>query len=58
LGFDPGRDPGAAQDQVLGPLVHVIEEATMDVPWALIGGTAARLLEVPAHDRRTAVSGR
>jgi hypothetical protein len=49
LGFDPGMDPGALQDQVLGPLVHVIEEAAIDAPWALIGGTSVRLQGADAH---------
>ena len=47
--FDPGWDPIAHQDQVLGPLVRVIEEAASDAPWALIGATAIRLQGVEAH---------
>ena len=49
MGFDAGMDPGARQDQILGPLVHVIEEATIDAPWALIGGTSVRLQGAEAH---------
>ena len=37
------------QDQVLGPLVRVIEEAADDAPWALIGGSGLRLQEAPAE---------
>jgi ribosome biogenesis protein Tsr3 len=32
-----------AQDQVLGPLIRVIEEAADHAPWALIGGSGLRL---------------
>ena len=35
------------QDEVLGPLVRVIEEAADDAPWALIGGSALRLQRTP-----------
>ena len=49
--FDPGWDPIAHQDQVLGPLVRVIEEAASDAPWALIGATAIRLQGVEAGHR-------
>ena len=34
--FDPGWDPVSHQNQVLGPLVRVIEEAASDAPWELI----------------------
>ena len=47
--FDPGWDPVSHQNQVLGPLVRVIEEAASDAPWALIGATAIRLQGVEAH---------
>ncbi|MGE3960637.1 MAG: hypothetical protein AB7F65_03045 [Dehalococcoidia bacterium] len=47
--FDPDWDPIVHQDQVLGPLVRVIEEAASDAPWALIGATAIRLQGVEAH---------
>lgn len=46
---DPGPTPESAQEQVLGPLVRVIEEAASDAPWALIGASALRLQGVPAH---------
>jgi hypothetical protein len=36
-----------AQDEVLGPLVRVIEEAADDAPWALIGGSGLRLQRTP-----------
>ena len=35
-----------AQDEVLGPLVRVIEEAADDSSWALIGGSGLRLQHV------------
>lgn len=47
--FDPGFDPESHQQQILGPLVRVIEEAASDAPWALIGATAIRLQGVEAH---------
>lgn len=47
--FDPGWDPESHHDEVLGPLVRVIEEAVSDAPWALIGATAIRLQGVDAH---------
>lgn len=47
--FDPGHPPESQQEQVLGPLVRVIEEAASDAPWALIGATAIRLQGVEAH---------
>jgi hypothetical protein len=37
------------QDEVLGPLVRVIEEAADDAPWALIGGSGLRLQSVPVE---------
>jgi hypothetical protein len=46
---DPGLTPESAQEEVLGPLVRVIEEAASDAPWALIGASALRLQGVPAH---------
>ncbi len=46
---DPSEDSMSHQDQVLGPLVRVIEEAASDSPWALIGATAIRLQGVEAH---------
>lgn len=46
---DPGQSPESAQEEVLGPLVRVIEEAASDAPWALIGAAALRLQGVPAH---------
>lgn len=46
---DPGLSPESAQEEVLGPLVRVIEEAASDAPWALIGASALRLQGVPAH---------
>lgn len=46
---DPGLTPESAQEEVLGPLVRVIEEATSDAPWALIGASALRLQSVSAH---------
>ncbi|MDA0301963.1 MAG: hypothetical protein O2822_05495 [Chloroflexi bacterium] len=46
---DPGLSPESAQEEVLGPLVRVIEEAASDAPWALIGASALRLQSVPAH---------
>ncbi|MDA0351935.1 MAG: hypothetical protein O3A10_06960 [Chloroflexi bacterium] len=42
--FDCDTD---AQDEVLGPLVRVIEEAADDAPWALIGGSGLRLQRAP-----------
>ena len=45
---DPGWSAESAQDEILGPLVHVIEEAASDAPWALIGAAALRLQGVPA----------
>lgn len=38
-----------AQDQVLGPLIRVLEEAADDAPWALIGGSALRLQRTPVE---------
>ena len=38
-----------APESVLGPLVHVIEEAADSSPWALIGATALRLQGIPSH---------
>ena len=38
-----------AQDAVLGPLVHVLEEAGDDAPWALIGGSGLRLQRAPGE---------
>lgn len=46
---DPGWTPESAQDEVLAPLVRVIEEAALEAPWALIGASALRLQGVPAH---------
>ena len=46
---DPGLTPQSAQEEVLGPLVRVIEEAASDAPWALIGASALRLQGVDAH---------
>ncbi len=46
---DPGETPESAQEEVLGPLVRVIEEAASDAPWALIGASALRLQGAPAH---------
>ena len=46
---DPGRTPDSAQEEVLAPLVRVIEEAASDAPWALIGASALRLQGVPAR---------
>ncbi|MGE3855599.1 MAG: hypothetical protein AB7G21_01430 [Dehalococcoidia bacterium] len=45
---DPGLSPESAQEEVLGPLVRVIEEAASDAPWALLGAAALRLQGVPA----------
>ena len=44
--FDCDTD---AQDEVLGPLVRVMEEAADDAPWALIGGSGLRLQEAPVE---------
>lgn len=49
MSFDPGQDPESLQEEVLGPLVRVIEEAASDAPWALIGATSIRLQGVDAH---------
>lgn len=49
MSFDPAWDPESHQDEVLGPLVRVIEEAASDAPWSLIGATAIRLQGVEAH---------
>lgn len=49
MAFDPARNEEAHQDEVLGPLVRVIEEAASDAPWALIGAAAIRLQGVDAH---------
>jgi hypothetical protein len=38
-----------APDSVLGPLVRVIDEASGDEPWALIGSTSLRLQGIPSH---------
>jgi hypothetical protein len=46
---DPGLTPESAQEEVLGPLVRVIEEAASDAPWALIGSASLRLQGVAAH---------
>lgn len=40
------REPArldAESDAILGPLVHVIEEAAGEQPWALVGGAAVQL---------------
>jgi len=37
------------QDEVLGPLVRVIEEAADDAPWALIGGSGLRIQHAPVE---------
>jgi hypothetical protein len=37
------------QNEVLGPLVRVIEEAADDAPWALIGGSGLRLQQAPVE---------
>jgi hypothetical protein len=42
--FDCDTD---AQDEVLGPLVRVMQEAADDAPWALIGGSGLRLQDAP-----------
>lgn len=47
--FDPGWHPASHQDEVLGPLVRVIEEAASDAPWAVTGATAIRLQGVDAQ---------
>ena len=44
--FDCDTD---AQDEVLGPLVRVLEEAADDAPWALIGGSGLRLQRAPVE---------
>lgn len=49
MAFDPARNDEAHQDEVLGPLVRVIEEAASEAPWALIGATAIRLQGGDAH---------
>ena len=46
---DPGWIPESVQDEVLAPLVRVIEEAALEAPWALIGASALRLQGVPAQ---------
>ncbi len=46
---DPGLTPESAQEEILGPLVRVIEEAASDAPWALVGAPALRLQGVDAH---------
>ena len=46
---DPGLTPESAQEEVLAPLVRVIEEAASDAPWALIGASALRLQGAPAR---------
>ncbi|MPZ99513.1 MAG: hypothetical protein GEU80_09305 [Dehalococcoidia bacterium] len=48
MSFEPGHDPEAAQESVLGPLVRVIEEAADDALWALIGSASVRLQGVDA----------
>jgi hypothetical protein len=45
---DLGWSAESAQDEILGPLVRVIEEAASDAPWALIGAAALRLQGVTA----------
>ena len=47
---DPDRTPESAQDEILGPLVRVIQEAVDEAPWALIGAAAIRLqgVDVPS----------
>jgi hypothetical protein len=49
LSYDPGLNPESHQEQILGPLVRVIEEAASDAPWALIGATSIRLQGIEAH---------
>lgn len=49
MAFDPARDTEAHQDEVLGPLVRVLEEAASDAPWALIGAAAIRLQGCSAY---------
>jgi hypothetical protein len=44
VSFDGDVD---GQNEVLGPLVRVIEEAADDAPWALIGGSGLRLQKAP-----------
>jgi len=43
LAFDLQPEPQEVQDEVLGRLVRVIEEAAGDELWTLIGATAVRL---------------
>ena len=45
---EPGRTPESAQDEILGPLVRVIQEAVDDAPWALIGASSIRVQGVDA----------
>ena len=46
---DPDETPESSQEEVLGPLVRVIEEAASDAPWTLIGASALRFQSVRAH---------
>lgn len=46
MSFDCDID---GQNEVLGPLIRVIEEAADDAPWALIGGSGLRLQEAPVE---------
>ena len=46
---DSGQTSESEQEEVLGPLVRVIEEAASDAPWALIGASALRLQGVAAQ---------
>lgn len=48
--FEHALDPDEHQEQILGPLVRVIQEAAADQPWALIGAAAVRLqgISVPS----------
>lgn len=47
---DSGLTAESGQDDILAPLVRVIEEAAAEAPWALIGAAALRLqgVEVPS----------
>jgi hypothetical protein len=49
LSNDPGPNPESHQDEILGPLVRVIEEAASDAPWALIGAASIRLQGIDAQ---------
>ena len=48
MAFELQPDPDRVPDEVLARLVHVIEEAADDEPWALIGAAALRLHGVEA----------